>query len=296
MKSIRIITAALKGVASHPLNRNRKLRAVAEYGFVQVAARLMPGNVTVPFPNGTQLLINPRMKGAAHFIAPRLNEFEEMSFVMHFLRPGDRFADVGANIGAFTVLAAGVTGASVCSFEASPDTYKQLCCNVRLNNLQEKVRAVNAAAGRTKGTISFSSGLGTENCVSAGTGNNSVTVPMTTLDQELSDSPPALMKMDVEGYETEVFGGATALLRNPALRAMIVERGGSGNRYGFDEAALHREIRSCGFIPCTYDPFVRTLTRVADEQCGNIIYVRDLAASNALLKTAKPFRLDDLEV
>ena len=105
------ILATLRFVANHPLNRGRKFRAVAEYGFIQVAARLVPGEVCVEFPNRTRLLVSPRMKGAAHFIAPRLNEFNDMAFVMHFLQAGELFADVGANVGAFTVLAAGVAGA-----------------------------------------------------------------------------------------------------------------------------------------------------------------------------------------
>lgn len=296
MKSLRTIITALKGVANHPLNRNRKFRSVAEYGFIQVAAKLIPGDICVPFPNGAQLLISPGMKGAAHYISPRLCEFPEMAFAVHFLRPGEMFADVGANVGAFTVLAGKVAGAKVCAFEASPDTFQQLCRNIRLNNLSDQVRAVNAAVGRTPGTISFSRGLGTENCVSAGKDSESVTVPMTTLDRELSTTPPDLLKMDVEGYESEVFAGAAGLLRNPKLRAMIVERAGSGSRYGFDEDALHQEIRDCGFVPCCYHPFRRTLMRVPDDQHENIIYVRDLFGTNALLKTAKPFHLDDLEV
>ena len=77
------------------------------------------------------------MKGAAHYITPRLCEFEEMAFVMHFLRPGELFVDVGANVGAFTVLAAGVAGAAVRAFEPNPGTFEMLERNVRLNGLQE---------------------------------------------------------------------------------------------------------------------------------------------------------------
>src|SRR5258707_11170919 len=110
MNPITKITSALRFVANHPVNRGRKFRAVTEYGFIQVAARLIPGEVCVEFPNNTRLLISPRMKGAAHFILPRLCEFEEMAFTMHFLRPDELFADVGANVGAFTIMAAGVAG------------------------------------------------------------------------------------------------------------------------------------------------------------------------------------------
>ena len=119
---VKIVTA-LQFVAGHPQNRGRKFRAVIEYGFIQVAARLVPGDVCLEFPNHTRLMVSPHMKGAAHFITPRLCEFDEMAFVMHFLRAGEMFADVGANVGAFTVLAAGVTGAQTVTFEPSAETF-----------------------------------------------------------------------------------------------------------------------------------------------------------------------------
>ncbi|MGH7994543.1 MAG: FkbM family methyltransferase, partial [Limisphaerales bacterium] len=165
MNPVAKIASALRVIARHPLNRRRKFKAVMEYGFIQVAARLAPGDICVEFPNNTHLLVPPRMKGAAHFIAPRLCEFEEMSFVMHFLRPGMMFMDIGANIGAFTVLAAGVAGASAKAFEPSSFTCEILSRNLYLNGLQDRAQAIQAAVGRNIGEIQFSVDLGTENHV-----------------------------------------------------------------------------------------------------------------------------------
>jgi FkbM family methyltransferase len=237
------------------------------------------------------------MKGAAHFIAPRLCEFEEMSFVMHLLRPGLMFVDVGANIGAFTILAAGVAGASAKAFEPSPHTYETLARNLRLNGLQGRAQAIQAAVGRNVGETQFSIGLGTENHVATNTaGQNSQRVRMTTLDHELAESPPDLLKVDVEGFESEVFAGATSTLKQSRLGAIIVEHNNSGTRYGFDENDLHARIRQCGFIPCRYEPFARKLTQVEAQACGNIIYVRDVITANASLRTAPAFKLGDLIV
>jgi FkbM family methyltransferase len=295
MNSITKIVGALRAAANHPVNRHRKFKAVMEYGFVQIAARLVPGDVCVEFPNHTRLLVSPHMKGAAHYIAPRLCEFEEMAFVMHFLRADDVFADVGANVGAFTIMAAGVAGARVVAFEASPDTYAMLTSNVRLNDFQNRINAIHAAVGRTEGSAQFSIGLGTENYVTNGTtASHSVSVRMTTLDKELAGNLPDLLKVDVEGFETEVFAGADNTLQNPKLKAIIVERNNLGSRYGFDEEPLHRRIQQCGFISCNYEPFKRRLFEVENSVCGNIIYVRDLAGANERLRTAKPFTLDDL--
>lgn len=297
MNLVSKITGALHFVANHPLNRDRKFRAVAEYGFIQVAALIVPGDICLEFPNRTRLLVSPRMKGAAHFITPRLCEFEDMAFVMHFLRAGEMFADVGANVGAFTILAAGVVGARTVSFEPSPETFEMLSRNVRLNGLQDRVRAVNAVVGRTAGTAQFSAGLGTENHVAAATGEkNSITVPVTTLDDEFAATPAVLLKVDVEGFETEVFGGAEATLKNPALQAIIVERNGSGNRYGYDEEKLHARIQLCGFSACAYEPSARQLRPLGKEAAGNIIYIRDLKSANERLRAAPAFELGGLKV
>ena len=291
------IMATLRFVASHPLNRGRKFRAVAENGFIQVAARLVPGEVCVEFPNRTRLLVSPRMKGAAHFIAPRLNEFNDMAFVMHFLRAGELFADVGANVGAFTVLAAGVAGARAVAFEPSPETFAMLSRNVGVNGLQDRVRPVHAAVGRQPGTVQFSVGLGTENHVAAATETaSSRPTQMTTLDAELAGNPAVLLKVDVEGFETEVFAGAAETLKNQSLQAIIIERSGAGNRYGYDEEKLHALIRSQGFKPYYYQPFERQMLPIPENFNSNIVYIRDLKAANERLRAAPAFELGSWKI
>jgi FkbM family methyltransferase len=296
MNPVTKIVGALNNIRNHPINRNRKNKAVLGYGFIQVAALIVPGEICVEFPNRTKLLVPPHMKGAAHYVTPGLCEFEEMSFVMHFLRPDDVFADVGANIGAFTVLAAGVAGSRVIAIEASPDTFESLSSNVRLNGLQDRVRCTLVAAGPKEGEIQFTAGRGTENCVNLkNNGSNTVKVKMTTLDALLADTPPNVLKVDVEGFETEVFAGAANTLKSPQLQAILVEKNGLGARYGFDENILHNKIREHGFVPHNYEPFARQLVPWK-EDTENIIYVRDVAAANDRLRTAAPFKLRDLSV
>jgi FkbM family methyltransferase len=300
MNPIAKVASALQFVANHPVNRHRKFQAALEWGFIQLASRMVPGDICVEFPNQSRLLIPPHMKGAAFYIAPGLCEFDEMAFVMHFLRSGDVFFDVGANIGAYTVLAGAVAGANVVCFEPSPDTFRALERNVRLNHFESRAKLFNVALGRTGGEIQFTSGLGTENYVvkdaSSGQTPNTVRVKVMTLDQMLSQGVPKLMKMDVEGFETEVFGGAEQLLKRPELSAISMERAGNAGRYGYDETALHKTIRENGFSPCQYDPFGRRLSAMDPEANGDIIYIRDMAAANAILTAAPPFKIGPLSV
>ncbi len=264
------VFVTLRGVVNHPLHRKSKTKAVWNFFVSQIAARFVGGDVCVSFPNKTKLLISPKMRGAAHFIDPGLCEFEDMSFVMHFLRRDDLFVDVGANIGAYTVLAAGVAGAKAISFEPGPEAFGYLEQNVKLNDLQQTVTCLNLALGWEEGVMKFTEGLGTENYV--------------------------CLKIDVEGFETKVLAGAQKTLRKPSLRAMIIERGGNAARYGFDETALHEQIRSMSFTPCTYSPRDRLLSSISNDSIGNIIYVKDLESARKRLKEASPYEFGDFRI
>jgi FkbM family methyltransferase len=297
MNPLKKINAALRDYRNHPLNQGRRNRAVFEYCFIQLAARIVPGEICASFPNGTRLLIPPRMKGAAHYIAPRLCEFEPMAFTMHFLRAEDKFADVGANIGVFTVLGAGVAGCLVHAFEPNPESFGALTRNIRLNNLVQRVKLVNAAVGRVIGGVQMITGQGTENHIALpAEAAGAIQVKMTTLDAEFADDAPALLKVDVEGFEPEVFAGGENLFRNPKLQAMIVERNRTGNRYGFDEGKLHQQIREHGFKPYYYDAFKRELNLVSEQTARTIIYLRDFEAACSRVGNAPSFHLDQLHV
>lgn len=58
---------------------------------------------------------------------------------LHFLRPGDLFLDIGANVGTYTVLASGVCGGKIMAFEPDPRTLRHLQRNIELNQLENLV-------------------------------------------------------------------------------------------------------------------------------------------------------------
>jgi FkbM family methyltransferase len=279
-------------VVRHPLNRGAGWRALYQFGRAQVGARLVQSEVCVPFPNETRLLVPPQMKGSAHFIWPSLPSFEVMSFVAHFLRPGDLFVDIGANIGAFTILASGVAGARTVAFEPAPLASGCLHRNIRLNNLSDRVTPRDVALGSRAGKVQMTAGLGTENHImGASNGVESVEVEMCTLDAELGDKDPTVIKMDVEGFESEVVAGGRKVLIKRSLLALIMEKTEQANRYGKNEIELHEWIRGQAFFPCSYDPEKRALQAVPPEKArGDIIYVRNLEAANERLRLGPPYR------
>ncbi len=297
MNLLKKIYLTLQAQGRHPLNRKSSLGAAIDFSIAQVASRFVPGDVCVDFPNETKLFVPPKMKGAAHFIYPGVCEFEEMAFVLHFARPGELFVDIGANIGAYTVLAAGAIGSNAIAFEPNPSTFRALQTNIRLNDLGGRVHIINAALGRAEGTLKMTNGLGTENrACPEGSSASGVSVPMSTLDKNLEDKNHVFLKIDVEGFESEVFAGGMQTLARPSFQAMIIEKNGAGAPYGFDEDALHKKICDHGFHPCTYSPFKRKLTTISTQVGGNIIYVRDVDAARQKLQAAPVFHFNGFKI
>ena len=280
----------LKFIVRHPLNRGRFWSALATYLRWQIGSRLVPGSVAVPFVNGTRLLVKSGMTGATQNIYCGLQEFEDMALVLHTLHPGDVFVDAGANVGSYTILAAGACGAYVTAVEPVPSTFAHLLDNIHLNDVKSLVTALNVGLGAVPGHLHFSQDLDTVNHVLSPEESMSapgISVPVDTMDAVLKGQGPTIIKIDVEGYETEVLRGARASLASEKLLAIIMELNGSGNRYGFDEAKLHIEMLEHGFIPCAYDPWKRSLTPLKTKNAqGNTLYVKSIDSLTARLASA----------
>jgi FkbM family methyltransferase len=275
--------ANLRYIARHPLNRNHPIGAIGRFARWQLASRLVEGKVAVPFVGQTRLLMSRGMHGATGNFYCGLHEFDDMAMLLHFLRAEDLFFDVGANIGSYTILAAGVIGARSVCFEPAPKTFRSLLDNLRLNGLEQNVTAYQEAVGGESGNLRFavdqeSDSISHVACY--GETANVVDVAIRTLDTATAQhGPPCVIKIDVEGFEFEVIRGSASTLGSPKLRVLIMELIGSGARYGYDEAAMRRKLLDdYGFHLCRYEPMTRQLhfeqPRDA-ETTPNTLLVRD---------------------
>ena len=211
-----------------------------------------------------------------------------MGFLLHLLTADDAFFDIGSNVGSYTMLASGVRGAKSIALEPVAATYDILSKNIKLNKLERLCAAINAGAGATPSTMRFTSDEDTTNHVLSANESmdNAVEVPVITVDSLLIHDHPTLIKIDVEGYETEVLKGMANTLNSASLKAIIIELNGSGQRYGYDEEAIHQLLSSHGFNPYSYDPFTRELQQLPSYGNNNTIYCRHLSIITPRLKSA----------
>ncbi len=290
------LISTLRFIWDHPLNRSNRFAAAGRYARWQISARLAPGPIAFPFVENSSLLASVSMTGATGNYYCGLHELSDMGFVLHALRSEDLFLDVGANIGSYTVLAAGAVGSRVISVEPIPVTCERLRKNVALNGLEARVLVIQKGLGSREDEVRFTVGLDTVNHVATDDEvSQSVVLPVTTVDRLCAENVPTVIKIDVEGFEDQVIAGAPSTLSSSSLLAVVMETNGSGKRYGKNDDALFAVMRRFGFIPCGYDAIKREIA-VEVSGLGNTIFIRDPGALLVRLKGARKYRLINGEI
>jgi FkbM family methyltransferase len=144
----------------------------------------------------------------------------ERELIASLLRPGQRVADVGANIGYYLLLFESLVGpgGKVDCIEPEADNLAELERNLRRNGFAN-ARILPVAAGSSDGVVTLRQGV---NGTVVPDGSGPVQVPLRRLDSVLEE-PIDLLKVDVEGYEGHVLRGAQRLLarRRPTLMIEI---------------------------------------------------------------------------
>ena len=167
-------------------------------------------------------------------------ELEKQKLLERIVQPGMTVYDIGAQAGFHTLLCSKLVGDAgrVIAFEPSISEARYLLEHVRINQL-ENVSIVQAAVGASASLCGFSSDRAMcQNRLTAE--NDQLLVPVISLDS-VTLPPPDVIKMDIEGGESDALRGAESLLKrfHPFLLVAL---------HGPDHACFcPRLLRSCGF-------------------------------------------------
>lgn len=281
-------------VRHHPLSPGQRRRVVGRMFRVQVSSRLMGRPIVLPFVGATRLYGGHGMTAATLNYYCGLHEFEDMALVIHALRPGDLFIDVGANVGTYTVLASGVAGAKSIAFEPIPTTYQLLEDNIHLNRLTGLTTTEMVGVGQDAGRLRFTIDSGVTNhvLIEGLEDRPSDTLPVVALDDALHDGP-TLLKIDVEGWELAVLRGSIRTLESDSVLAILVEVNASKDRYGVASTDLDSLLGGLGFHEHHYRPVSREIERGAPPLRGtdNRLYVRDADQLRDRVRSAAAFHV-----
>ncbi len=144
------------------------------------------------------------------------------------LRATDVFWDVGANVGAFTLIAARMCR-HVVAFEPEPGARRHLEENIasnRLPNVSVVPYALSDSDGRARLVLGPAGNAGMHSIVRGKECEASISVDTRKADTLLKVTalpPPTIMKVDVEGAEHLVLSGARTLLESGQVRAIVFE-------------------------------------------------------------------------
>jgi FkbM family methyltransferase len=221
-----------------------------------------------------RLRFAPSGLSARYWMDPDARQ-DDHAFLRAWLRPGDTYVDVGANIGALALHAAALVGDSghVTAIEAHPRTFGFLRDNVALNR-SRNVTVLNFAVGDRAGTLRFSDVKSDEKNGVAEDGG--LELPVRTLDELVGGSGGAirLLKLDVEGFELNVLRGAGAVLaRTECVYFEVSQR---SSLYGYASEDVVAALDAAGFSVLGLDgePVARPF--VAGRRADNLVAVRDV--------------------
>lgn len=161
-----------------------------------------------------------------------------VAWIEEFLQPGESFYDVGANVGAYSLVAAKWTRgrARVIAIEPGYANFDALCENIYVNACVDCVTPIPVAVSSQTGLVQFRyrdlrPGAAVHQLAVSGVRDSFTTAfsqPVLTfrLDDLVSQfdlPPPVHIKIDVDGAELEVLRGARRCLADPVLRSLMVE-------------------------------------------------------------------------
>jgi FkbM family methyltransferase len=194
-------------------------------------------------------------------VARRLTSAEKepftVAYIEEYLKPGEVFYDIGANVGPYALIASKATEgqARVYAFEPSPASFRDLAHNVEANGCTDSVTPIPVALWSETRMLPVSwksprAGAAQHHLGewSEQDGAHQLTLAMSLDDavESLGIPVPNHAKIDVDGGELHLLRGALRTLANPAWRSVLIELDRGETDHNREVADL---LRSVGFGP-----------------------------------------------
>ena len=181
-------------------------------------ARLAPRSQ--PVAGDVRMVLDPLEWLQVELMSGEAPEPVTSALVRRLLQPGDTFVDIGAHVGWLTLQAARIVGPTgmVVAVDPQPYNCEKLLTNAHANGLTN-ITVVCGAAGERTGHVRLMQQNMTDKArlTLSGSGVNDTRLPFITQIWTLPDlfemlglTKVNLLKVDVEGYEREVFRAAGA--------------------------------------------------------------------------------------
>lgn len=241
---------SLMTILNHPENRGHAIHTIGKLVWWKLNQVFFKTPVLVPLLENTQILCYPNSSYGSYVFYARYPEYDEMMFMERYLNKNDVVVDVGANIGALTVIAATKAHkGKVFAFEPT-SIVEQLRTNVKINNFQN-VTISELVVSHKVGTVSFTISDHSEvsHITTPKKNEKSVKKKATSLDAFLDRKVKRVdfLKIDVEGAEFAVLQGARSLLSRQKIGLVLFEFGSKNELYGSTFKTIHTFLSKYGY-------------------------------------------------
>ncbi|MGE3181577.1 MAG: FkbM family methyltransferase [Phycisphaerae bacterium] len=239
---IRNVAKVSQFIWKHPANRGKRLSTLSRAICWQVAKRVTGKPWVFALPGGMKIKCYPDSHpGSIALYTNGMHDLDEMIFMKRYLRPSDRFLDIGANIGVYSFFAAPLIGpdGTIDAFEPGDPAFERFQENIALNRLENRISLHKKAVSAEDGEVQFVIGHDATNRIAddrAAT-TDIMRLPCVALDNHFADTAYALGKIDTEGAEPLVLRGAEKMLRSANPPVWILEinpRGLAGHGFSVD--------------------------------------------------------------
>ncbi|MGB8859554.1 MAG: FkbM family methyltransferase, partial [Ilumatobacteraceae bacterium] len=227
LRRLRAVRRQAAAVRSHPSNQGRQLQqwwSILRYE----AASSVGRSATIRFAGSSRVRSRKRGDSSSRVAFARWPDWPEMRVWSTWLRPGDVFVDIGANVGLYSLVAA-EQGAQVIAFEPATDMADAFEENMQLNGLSDWVLHRAALLDREGWADLAGPDPNRRRVVVGDTGRQRVVAPsdtavrVLTLDDAIGGTAVRGMKIDVEGVERLVLLGGAEVLRSSSLELVQLE-------------------------------------------------------------------------
>jgi FkbM family methyltransferase len=185
-------------------------------------------------------------------------EPQTVQWIQDYVKDGDTFYDIGANIGIYSLISAVAVGKNghVYAFEPHAFSFAKLLTNIAINGLGETIFPLSCALGNNVERLSFNyksnvsgssdSQLGTcvdmnENKFVPSCAEVKITETIDNLVASHGLEPPSHIKIDVDGNELLILKGMQKTLINFKPKSIQVE---INQRYKIE---LFEYLHACGY-------------------------------------------------
>lgn len=249
------ILKSILHVINHPSNNKAFVQTLLKMFFWKFNQLFLRLPIITFLTQNVRIICYPDSSYGGYVFLTSFPEYNEMKFIEQFVKKGDTCIDVGANIGAISLLAASRGAEKVFAFEPTDVCIKRCKENIAINNFNQHIFVHGCIVSDSTKVQTFVVSKHSEvNALLAKDAptqdTKRIRVPSTTLDifcKEQNCARISLVKIDVEGAELRVLQGMKQLLSNHAVDAILFEWNARAHAFNYTFEDIVAFLKKYGY-------------------------------------------------